>query len=356
MASFTTFFKLLKPEKNDYVDVEKHISENYDKIDSKIQELSVSNGEKLEKGSVTQEYNSAYKIENKIKSLISSIETNSNSIDELMKLINDNSNFRGIIKNQADLNNANKTGWYKVSDFQINNMYGYGFLYVIVHEQTTLQIFFSHKSGIAYRQDWSRNITPVPWTKIGEGGGNVDVNKILGIEFAGDLNNGSQKIKGKAYYDTANRKIFRCLENTNVNNADSRYFMPISNNDLFMELKDCRRSLLLHFQSSYSSQEQFEMNKVKRIPYRNIFYQYLLITINTNKQYTNIGQTITFIEDFRYCNVENTRFFGTNNNTKVEFEIDDIHCNFRFSGENAENCWVQRIELMDNVYATGEVR
>ena len=39
MAILTKFLKLLKPERNDYVDVDKHISENYDKIDSKMQEL-----------------------------------------------------------------------------------------------------------------------------------------------------------------------------------------------------------------------------------------------------------------------------------------------------------------------------
>ena len=52
MAIFTTFLKLLKPEKNDYVDVEKHISENYDKIDNKVQELSNSNDGKLNKGNL----------------------------------------------------------------------------------------------------------------------------------------------------------------------------------------------------------------------------------------------------------------------------------------------------------------
>ena len=39
MSILTNFLKLLKPEPNDYVDVEKHISENYDKIDNKIEEL-----------------------------------------------------------------------------------------------------------------------------------------------------------------------------------------------------------------------------------------------------------------------------------------------------------------------------
>lgn len=67
MAILTNFLKLLKPEKNDYVDVDKHISENYDKIDSKMQELSTSNSGKLDKGAVSTEYDTAKKIEDKIK-------------------------------------------------------------------------------------------------------------------------------------------------------------------------------------------------------------------------------------------------------------------------------------------------
>lgn len=49
MAILTKFLKLLKPERNDYVDVEKHLSENYDKIDAKMEELSNSNDEKYDK-------------------------------------------------------------------------------------------------------------------------------------------------------------------------------------------------------------------------------------------------------------------------------------------------------------------
>lgn len=62
MAILTKFLKLLKPEKNDYVDVEKHLSENYDKIDTKMEELSNSNDGKLNKGNVPDVLNSAEKI------------------------------------------------------------------------------------------------------------------------------------------------------------------------------------------------------------------------------------------------------------------------------------------------------
>ena len=69
MAILTKFLKLLKPEKNDYVDVEKHLSENYDKIDTKMEELSNSNDEKLNKGAVSSDYDTAKKIEDKIKGI-----------------------------------------------------------------------------------------------------------------------------------------------------------------------------------------------------------------------------------------------------------------------------------------------
>lgn len=69
MALLTKFLKLVKPKKNDYVDVEKHISENYDKIDNKMEELSNSNDEKLNKGNVSSEYDTAKKIEDKIKAV-----------------------------------------------------------------------------------------------------------------------------------------------------------------------------------------------------------------------------------------------------------------------------------------------
>lgn len=69
MAILTKFLKLLKPEKNDYIDVEKHLSENYDKIDTKMEELSNSNDKKLNKGAVSSEYDTAKKIEDKIKTV-----------------------------------------------------------------------------------------------------------------------------------------------------------------------------------------------------------------------------------------------------------------------------------------------
>ena len=67
MAILTKFLQLLKPERNDYVDVEKHLSENYDKIDSKIEKLTDSNDKKLDKGeNLSEEFNTGEKIEKQI--------------------------------------------------------------------------------------------------------------------------------------------------------------------------------------------------------------------------------------------------------------------------------------------------
>lgn len=88
MAILTKFLKLLKPERNDYVDVEKHLSENYDKIDTKMEGLSNSNDKKLDKGAVSSEYDTAKKIEDKIKTSLmhKGILSGINSSQELLNL------------------------------------------------------------------------------------------------------------------------------------------------------------------------------------------------------------------------------------------------------------------------------
>lgn len=62
--------------------------------------------------------------------------------------------------------------------------------------------------------------------------------EILGIEYGGVLNNSNQKIAGKGYYDTANKKIYKCTGNTSINYADAAYFIEVSNNDLLGKLQN----------------------------------------------------------------------------------------------------------------------
>ncbi|MGL6063834.1 MAG: hypothetical protein ACRC0S_01980 [Fusobacteriaceae bacterium] len=62
--------------------------------------------------------------------------------------------------------------------------------------------------------------------------------EILGVEYSGILNNTTQKVLGKSYYDNANKKIFKCIKNTNINYADAQFFEAISNNDLLGKLQN----------------------------------------------------------------------------------------------------------------------
>ncbi|MCF2612975.1 hypothetical protein [Fusobacterium perfoetens] len=103
MPILTNFLKLLKPEKNDYVDVEKHISENYDKIDNKMEELSSSNDEKLNKGNVSSEYDTAKKIEDKIKAVQDTADNKLNK-GNLPTTITDAKEIYDLLENNSGLN------------------------------------------------------------------------------------------------------------------------------------------------------------------------------------------------------------------------------------------------------------
>ena len=113
MAILTKFLQLLKPERNDYVDVEKHLSENYDKIDTKMEELSNSNDKKLDKGAVSSEYDTAKKIEDKIKKII----------NEKWKI---NTKYIGDTNTSTDFNSITANGTYYSSKY--NALYTNGFL------------------------------------------------------------------------------------------------------------------------------------------------------------------------------------------------------------------------------------
>lgn len=60
----------------------------------------------------------------------------------------------------------------------------------------------------------------------------------LGIEFGGELNNSELKESGKAYWDSNNKSIFKCLADNTLNYADSNYYEAISNNDLLLKLQN----------------------------------------------------------------------------------------------------------------------
>ncbi|ENC9773811.1 TPA: phage tail protein [Citrobacter koseri] len=94
-----------------------------------------------------------------------------------VKAANDNANgrvpveVRGVIRDGQTMASANETGWYRVavvntdtvSDFPKypngNYLYGYGYVFVVVSENTWLQHYYAHHGEVAYRQDWNAGPT-----------------------------------------------------------------------------------------------------------------------------------------------------------------------------------------------------
>lgn len=60
----------------------------------------------------------------------------------------------------------------------------------------------------------------------------------LGLEFGGELNNNNLKQAGKAYYDTLNKSIYKCLVDNTTDYADTSKFEAISNDDLLLKLQN----------------------------------------------------------------------------------------------------------------------
>ena len=67
MGVFTNFLKLLKPNPDDFYDVTTQQAENWQKVDNWAKGIDDSNKKKLDKGNVSVEYDTAKKIEDKIK-------------------------------------------------------------------------------------------------------------------------------------------------------------------------------------------------------------------------------------------------------------------------------------------------
>lgn len=62
--------------------------------------------------------------------------------------------------------------------------------------------------------------------------------EILGVPYGGLLNNNTTKKRGLGYYCTVNESIYKCLEDTQLNYAESNYFDAISNDDLLGKLQN----------------------------------------------------------------------------------------------------------------------
>lgn len=119
MGILTNFLKLLKPEPNDFVDVAKHISENYDKLDQNAETtnetLTDLGNNKLDKGTYTKTAGDLKtEIDSKLDkgSYTGNAQSLNESINNLNKIKLDNGGYTGNAQGLKDLSTSIWGGVY----------------------------------------------------------------------------------------------------------------------------------------------------------------------------------------------------------------------------------------------------
>ena len=57
----------------------------------------------------------------------------------------------------------------------------------------------------------------------------AELEKLIGLEFGGNIQDTGNKVKGKFYYDSVTKFYYECVENTNLTYNDATKFRAISN-------------------------------------------------------------------------------------------------------------------------------
>ncbi|MGL5595786.1 MAG: hypothetical protein ACRDDH_17770 [Cetobacterium sp.] len=151
--------------------------------------------------------------------------------------------------------------------------------------------------------------------------------EILGIEYGGVLNNTNTKVAGKGYYDTANKKIYKCTTNTSINYADAGYFIEVSNNDLLGKLQNLVKTIKIQVAEIYLSDigATLVLNKYEN----NCWFEYEFSIVLTNltiginqlvKTDTKISNYIgvnldAFFFSMKVAGIGTTAAMASNNNT-----------------------------------------
>lgn len=100
-----------------------------------------------------------YYTENEVNNLLNRKSNTGHNHDSIYL----NKNVIGAVNSIETLNNATETGIYAVNGYEINGLYGWGFLYVTKNGGTINQYYVSHVGGTCYRQDWNGNIANGKW-------------------------------------------------------------------------------------------------------------------------------------------------------------------------------------------------
>lgn len=230
MGILTNFLKLLKPEPNDFVDVAKHISENYDKLDenakSNDETLTNLNNNKLDKGTYTGD---AGTLNEKID-IVSKSKLN-NTGDNMIGFLNlittkDTTSNPGTIILKNDLSEGNNggielDGYYKNPAIKISNFVGNNYLRLNPDGTT----YLTGNNLKTVNKEIFNGVNEIYEKIIGNSGLKFDESTIH-IQTPGN------KYKDIYYLDQNNKKMYRCIESTATTINSPNYFVEETNNIL----------------------------------------------------------------------------------------------------------------------------
>lgn len=252
MGVLTSFLKLFKPAPNDYVDVEKHLNGNYDKIDTWaknliVNDLTTGGADKAGSAEMVKKLG-----EDKQDKTDSGLQTDSK---EIVGAINESLWKFGYsrIRDTVDLNDILTSGLYERTSvsgvtvthtpFGINS---YFILAVFNSEAfSTYQVYFDGSvvgTNKEYQRIFTRryNDTSKVWSEWQE---ILTTSSSLflgnaGITAVKYIQEKAIKEVGKSYTDNVTGKLYYCYKQApaTIVTVDSRYFYPATNNNLAKDM------------------------------------------------------------------------------------------------------------------------
>lgn len=339
MGILTNFLKLLKPEPNDFVDVAKHISENYDKLDenakSNNETLTDLDNNKLDKGTYPGD---AGTLKTEIDGKVSK---DGDTVSGNLKMT-------GTAPIEIDVSSF--TGSWSRGINYVKDKAIIGTIGALGNNTGLTHLYMSHGTGEPEIKVLDGDVVILSTrlnTSAKELVGSVNElnNKkmegsmlatILGTTYEGYVQTPGLKRKGKVYSSTTSNSFFMCTVDTNVVDVDYRYFTGASIGDIVRKVFSVAKSELTPIQGYLVTYRQIN-EKLVWITYQN------LLTSNSSG--------VEYYLPFQVDSIAMARATsqGTNNYIKV---LDGLSSNtFRLMSTNSVTD--AKVELL--VYATNSL-
>lgn len=235
MGVLTEYYSFLKAGWKEYVDVEKHINNNFDLADN----LFHAQSEELKKKEPIINKKSGFNLDitdrkdlndsNKVVSAKALKEVN----EEATKIATTTNSGRVkigknlTIKSDGTLEGEDPYSLPKATTSLIGG--------VKIGKNLTIK-----SDGTLEAKDQEVDLG----TTLGTALEGSKLAETLGIPYGGILNNSSSKVAGTAYYDTTTKKTYKCTLTTSLNYAESTKFEAISNNDLLLKFQNLKSYLI----------------------------------------------------------------------------------------------------------------